>query len=283
MAGQSPFAQEFFVIGTANPFATRWVPLENLYRGGSQNFQPNVINGQPSEYDSDAIQGYNWWNFTVTLFGEVYFREGAAQPSTEELYNQARNARTHSSMLKVELEYPMGQGKQRRYRFDIGCGIDVWVPPTHRVRARILGPDLESVPEQLPATFDRDIGFASSLVVSARCVPDSGPGRQISTFTQLVAVGDGQAALVPCEEGAVQAQILANFPLTTRVRQVFNRRDSTGVILNTTFVGDIEPTFAGPPASHQTDIVQLSGFENELFVTKGGPIDAASVIQILEF
>ena len=262
-------AQEFFVIGDGNPYALDWVPLKNLLRG------------QASLYDAGPITGYSWWNFTVYVFGEVFGPDFASLSSEEleALQTSVRNSGQNTSMLKVEVEYPLGNGKLRRFRMDVGSGVDIFIPPTHKVFARILGPDPSSIPSELPAGFNRNTDVASLIVVSARCVP-APIGVSWATDTQLVATDASQSVYVPIQPGAKKAQVQLD-GVPSRREQVMRRFDSAGLLIDSVNTGDIPLPYAASPSS---SIFELAGPTTDIFLFGGGAtLISGSVVQILEF
>lgn len=273
MPGLPQHTKEFFVVSPADPYALDWVRLRNLYRG------------QSDEYETDFVQGPTWWNFTVTVLGEIYFVDPDFPTDAElqQLQQQSLNAQGHHSMLKVEVEYLLGNGKARRVRFDIGAGIDIFIPPTNRLWAWLIGPDPDSAPDFRPPSFIENLNVASTVLVTARCVGEP-LSRPIAKYTQLVAgAAQGPEPVgVPIVEGATRVQAIANNtinPLDVRQRQLIV--DGDGTVLGAYFVGDVSPIFIG---ATQTNETQISGFANSFLVSSANEDPTIiSLMQLLEF
>lgn len=266
----APDTFQFFVVTQANPFALEWVPLQNFGVGGD-------------EFQSGASSGFVWHNFTVNVLGEFYFVD-PADPTPEELaelQQQSLNSRNFTSLLKLEVEYPQGESRIRRFRMDIGAGIDIFIPPTYKVACRVLGPDPDSIPPNLPDGFETGIQLATTLVVTSQCV--AAPlDRPLATYTQLVSSGPAPSVFVPRVAGSVDVQVLS--PVTAlddRVREVLVRT-VTGSSPDITLIGDVEPIFTG---AKQTHVTRLSAPTTDIVISGVGvpAFEAVSVIQGLEF
>lgn len=275
-------AQGYFVRGTANIFATDYVVLENYDPAGR---------GNPL-YQTDAISSDTWWNFTVDVMGETYLtlaesdQYTTSRADTRELQKRALSEGFPNSILKIELEYRQGNSRVRTVRFDVAAGLDVYVPPTRLVKARVLGPDPTSVPAVLPVGFDPDAQFASALVLTARCcsAPVAIPAAKFTQPFYLTAGGGAQDSIaVGVTEGATRAFLTAGTPLTgNALEALLVRRTPNGTVLDTTTLGETNARGAAP-ADNFTETKEIPGPANTLRYTNvGAGAQVGSIIQLLQ-
>jgi hypothetical protein len=127
------------------------------------------------------MRGENWWSMSVFPVGENYFPPPPEKLSTKQLEKSARAGSEKFSFLKVSIEYSFNGVKPRCLVLDVGAGLDIFLPPSSMVQARLLVPDPASIPEVLPINLV-DAEFASLVAITAQCVA-APVGRRMGTYT----------------------------------------------------------------------------------------------------
>ncbi len=270
--------QEMCLVGVANPYTSNWVKATpNIYRGG-----------QSDTYDTNPSRGVTWWNFDVNVLGEAYSTVNPLpvdEASAIQLCQDARNSQNRHSILKVQVTYALGNTRTRKIRFDIGAGIDVFIPPTWQLSAIVLRPEVvrsdNPLANPVPVGFDPNLFFISNLVLGARCVNEifNIPGGVWSN--PLIISDPGNATRnFDVEEGAVAVSASFATVPTSVIQFIFQRRDVNGVIIDETILGSAAPV----PPSATIPRTELPGGTNIIRYTQaaGLPIQG-TITQHLEF
>lgn len=268
-----PFrAVEFFFDALGNPFATNWVPLTR------EDWIPNDATGFNLEYE--ALSGsQTWWNLVVQPRGEVFYDPDVDEvPSLNEVLSGGDRL---VSMMKIEVEYNAGNGRINRRRMDVGSGFDIFVPPTTQLRARILVPDPDSVPAELPSSVAprRNIRVAADIFVGASCV-DAPVGRDDALYTQpfYTVPATPQAALeAEIQRGAKEAQLFSDIPVAGTAAFIFERTGFDATSMGNFF------TASAPGDNTTSDVVIIPQVADILRYTPSNGPAVVTVVQRLKF
>lgn len=225
-------AQQFCVIASGNPFTVNWVPItQNFYMGQSHIF------------DSGTAIQVPWWIFQAIPRGQVFAREppSLSKEFTDPLCAAALNG-LEASMLKVELQYVLGNAMVRTIRFDIGTGRVLLIPPTYNIQATILVPEPLDSEIPPPDPFDPDLFVIERLVLAAICVQDPETvGTDDLTFTTPFVISDPAVfeVRVPVEPGAVEVEVCFDQPPANNLEFIMERRDIDGNLIDEVIISTV--------------------------------------------
>jgi len=224
-------AQQFCVIAPGNFFTPVWVPIER-----------NFYMGQSEKFDSSSSVNNSWWIFTVMPQGQIFVPDPfpVSRAEAEALCAAALRSDDQTSILKVEVQYTLGNGMFRNIRFDIGAGKTILIPPAFNVMATILQP--EPVPgSEVPPGFDPTLFVVGRLVIAVVCVVEPEVvGDTELTFTTPFHLQDPDVANttidVPVEAGAIAVEACFNMVPGSDLLLIQQRRDADGNVIDETVI-----------------------------------------------
>jgi hypothetical protein len=290
-------AYEYLVIGLANPFALRWVPVNTLIDGvpvgeifalGRTTPIPNAASViHPGDGGHlPAGDGYVWHHISIGIDGEAIFPANAVPPNPERF---ADNNGNQSTLLKARIKLSMGNSRTRQFDIDIGAGVEIDVLARSVVSIEALVPDPTSIPAAVPAELaPPGFTFAVALVATVTCgacCRDKMPATYSQPF--FFGLRTETAAVMPIVRDAREIELFAGalsvVAGTPSVQGIFAYVLSSPVepsfVLPTTFVNMGE--IVSGPGFTQTPRQIIPGNANAIIVSSGTSGGLVNVVQIL--
>jgi len=188
---------ESLVIGVADPYALRWIPVNTIipgvFVGERLSVGRTLVNGDnlhPGDSGMPSIgQIVQWHHVSISVTNNTVYPVDAPVENPEQ-----RNS-DDATILKARVTLLMGNARTRTFDIDIGSGreFDVRCKAVESIVA--LVPDPTSLPPIRPAPLlAGDFRFATTIVVSIYCGCEPQGYRAPLSYTQAFFFGVGSAA-----------------------------------------------------------------------------------------
>lgn len=171
-------AYEYLVIGTANPYLTRWVPASTeLNIGGTIRPAGEILalgRTIPILDGSDAIHPGDggifspgptlWHHVSIGVTSDVIY------PTDAPITNPEQIPGNRATLLKARITMMMGNSRTRSFDFDIDSGVEFDVRCKSIVGITALVPDPTAIPTFTPPELiGQSFQFATTVVVTILC------------------------------------------------------------------------------------------------------------------
>ncbi len=191
-------AYEYLVIGRADPFALRWIPVLDFVTDPVTGLQqeageifplgrttpiPGVGSAiHPGDGGARTADVHHWHHISIGVKGEAIFPIGSEPPNIDRVAESHGNK---STLLKARVILAMGNSRTRSFDIDIGAGVEIDVKCRAIVGIIALVPDPTSIPPNEPdelETTPRE--FASAVVVTCSTCEAPKNHRICAKYTQ---------------------------------------------------------------------------------------------------
>jgi len=287
-------AYEFLVIGLANPFALRWVPVSTIFNGESAGeifalglLNPLLNNADTIHPGDGGVRTDNvgqWHHISIGVTGESIYLADEVPANPERFASSNGNMAT---ILKARITVSLGASKTRTFDIDIGAGVEIDIKCRAVMSIVALVPDPTSVPDAIPeefATGERTFAVVVTTCVSCASVPQG--YSMPATYSQLFfANEEGFAATMPIVSAARHIELFAS----SIVDVAGSVRGDFVYVLDSPVVPSITPTafaaaggsMSSAPGQGQTRKSIIPGNVNAIIVSASATQSVINVVQML--
>lgn len=298
-------AHEYLVLGLANPFALRWVPIDTVVGitgigpGGTAGEifalgrQVPILNNSnelhPGDGGAKTENVGRWHHISISVEGEVIF------PSAAPVDNPERIPGNHATILKARIKLMMANSRTRTFDIDIGAGVEIDVKCRAVVSITALVPDPSSIPDAIPDGLVPTLTFAVSIVTCITCAAVPQGYKMPVTYSQVfwLGVDDVNSAFMPIVSDAREIELFISSTIAPIAPAVSPAGSVVGdfvyvptsqLIPSLTLPAAFAPMgeITSAPGQGQTLRSIIPGNVNGIIVANGvGTPSAVNVVQIL--
>lgn len=299
-------AYEYLVIGRADPFALRWIPVLDfitdpitglqvqvgeIFPLGRTTPTPGVASAiHPGDGGARTADVHHWHHISIGVKGEAIY------PVEDPPANIDREAESHgnrSTLLKARVILMMGNSRTRQFDIDVGSGVEIDVKCRAVVGVIALVPDPTSIPPGEPSDLTDPIReFAVALVATVSTCEAAKSHRVQAKYTQSffidpTATPPQTTAVMPIMPDAQEIEIYSDDVIAGAgsvvgqfIYGLENRIDASYT----------PPTASVPlgllqslPAQGHVPVATIPGDANAILLTRGAADDNSiiTVVQIL--